>query len=41
MLTDAGTLLLEYADRMLNLREEIRKAMHELEGWSEGRFRSA
>ncbi|HEX5422132.1 MAG TPA: LysR family transcriptional regulator [Candidatus Acidoferrales bacterium] len=30
VLTDAGTLLLEYADRMLNLREEIRKAVHEL-----------
>jgi DNA-binding transcriptional LysR family regulator len=29
-LTDAGVLLLEYADRMLNLREEIRKALHEL-----------
>jgi DNA-binding transcriptional LysR family regulator len=29
-LTDAGVLLLEYADRMLNLREEIRKAVHEL-----------
>jgi len=25
-LTDAGVLLVEYADRMLNLREEIRKA---------------
>src|SRR5690348_7966729 len=30
VLTDAGVLLLEYADRMLNLREEIRKAVHEL-----------
>lgn len=29
-LTDAGNLLLEYADRMLNLREEIRKGMKEL-----------
>jgi DNA-binding transcriptional LysR family regulator len=29
-LTDAGTLLLEYADRMLNLREEISKGMKEL-----------
>lgn len=29
-LTDAGSLLLEYADRMLNLREEIRKGMKEL-----------
>jgi DNA-binding transcriptional LysR family regulator len=32
MLTDAGTLLVEYADRMLNLREEIRKGMKELRG---------
>ncbi len=31
-LTDAGALLLEYADRMLNLREEIRKSMKELRG---------
>lgn len=30
VMTDAGVLLLEYADRMLNLREEIRKAVHEL-----------
>ena len=29
-LTDAGVLLLEYAERMLNLREEIRKAVQEL-----------
>lgn len=29
-LTDAGSLLLQYADRMLNLREEIRKGMKEL-----------
>jgi|GEM_PF-121727 len=29
-LTDAGVLLLEYADRMLNLRQEIRKAVQEL-----------
>lgn len=29
-LTDAGNLLLEYADRMLNLREEISKGMKEL-----------
>ncbi|MGB0035050.1 MAG: LysR family transcriptional regulator [Candidatus Acidiferrales bacterium] len=29
-LTDAGVLLLEYAERMLNLREEIRKGMKEL-----------
>ncbi len=36
MLTDAGTLLLEYADRMLNLREEIRKSMRELRGLERG-----
>lgn len=30
VLTDAGALLLEYAERMLNLREEVRKAVHEL-----------
>jgi DNA-binding transcriptional LysR family regulator len=36
ILTDAGTLLLEYADRMLNLREEIRKSMRELRGLERG-----
>jgi DNA-binding transcriptional LysR family regulator len=36
MLTDAGTLLVEYADRMLNLREEIRKGMKELQGLERG-----
>ena len=35
-LTDAGVLLLEYADRMLNLREEIRKGMQELNGLARG-----
>jgi DNA-binding transcriptional LysR family regulator len=35
-LTDAGTLLVEYADRMLNLREEIRKGMKELRGLERG-----
>ena len=35
-LTDAGALLLEYADRMLNLREEIRKSMRELRGLERG-----
>jgi len=29
-LTDAGVLLLEYAERMLNLREEARKGLREL-----------
>ncbi len=38
MLTDAGTLLLGYADRMLNLREEIRKGMKELRGLERGQL---
>ena len=37
-LTDAGTLLLEYAERMLNLREEIRKGMKELQGLERGQI---
>jgi DNA-binding transcriptional LysR family regulator len=36
LLTDAGALLLDYADRMLNLREEIRKSMRELRGLERG-----
>jgi DNA-binding transcriptional LysR family regulator len=35
-LTDAGALLLQYADRMLNLREEIRKGIGELQGLERG-----
>jgi DNA-binding transcriptional LysR family regulator len=35
-LTDAGVLLLEYAARMLNLREEIRKGIQELNGLERG-----
>jgi DNA-binding transcriptional LysR family regulator len=35
-MTDAGVLLLEYADRMLNLREEVRKSMQELRGLERG-----
>ncbi|MGH9691665.1 MAG: LysR family transcriptional regulator [Candidatus Acidiferrales bacterium] len=35
-LTDAGVLLLEYANRMLNLREEILKGMRELRGLKRG-----
>ena len=31
-LTDSGVLLLEYAERMLNMREEIRKGLQELRG---------
>ncbi|MBZ5696611.1 MAG: LysR family transcriptional regulator [Acidobacteriia bacterium] len=38
MLTDAGVLLSEYADRMLNLREEIRKGMKELRGLERGQI---
>jgi DNA-binding transcriptional LysR family regulator len=38
MLTDAGLLLSEYADRMLNLREEIRKGMKELRGLERGQL---
>ena len=38
MLTDAGALLLEYADRMLNLREEIRKGMNDLRGLERGQL---
>lgn len=36
ILTDAGVLLVEYADRMLNLREEISKGMKELRGLERG-----
>jgi len=35
-LTDAGVLLLEYAERMLNLREEARKGLTELRGMERG-----
>jgi DNA-binding transcriptional LysR family regulator len=35
-LTDAGVMLLEYSNRMLNLREEIRKGLHELKGLERG-----
>ena len=37
-LTDAGTLLVEYAERMLNLRGEIRKGMDELRGLERGQL---
>ena len=37
-LTDAGVLLSEYANRMLNLREEIRKGMQELRGLERGQI---
>jgi DNA-binding transcriptional LysR family regulator len=35
-LTDAGTLLQEYAERLLNLREEVKKGLMELEGLKRG-----
>jgi len=35
-LTDAGTLLREYAERLLNLRDEVKKGMMELEGLKRG-----
>ncbi len=37
-LTDAGVLLIEYADKMLNLREEISKGMKELRGLERGQL---
>jgi DNA-binding transcriptional LysR family regulator len=37
-LTDAGVLLLGYAERMLNLREEIRKGIKELHGLERGQI---
>jgi DNA-binding transcriptional LysR family regulator len=37
-LTDAGMLLSEYADRMLNLREEIRKGIEELRKLERGQI---
>jgi DNA-binding transcriptional LysR family regulator len=36
VLTDAGVLLLEYAEKMLNLREEIHKGLRELQGLERG-----
>ena len=35
-LTDAGTLLREYAERLLNLRDEVKKSLLELEGLKRG-----
>jgi DNA-binding transcriptional LysR family regulator len=31
-LTDAGVLLKDYAERLLNLRDEVKKGLSELEG---------
>jgi DNA-binding transcriptional LysR family regulator len=36
VLTDAGVLLLEYAEKMLNMRVEIRKGLKELQGLERG-----
>jgi DNA-binding transcriptional LysR family regulator len=38
LLTDAGAVLLDYSDRMLNLREEVRKSMRELRGLERGQI---
>ena len=35
-LTDAGNLLREYAERLLNLRDEVKKGLQELEGLKRG-----
>src|SRR5258708_19835489 len=35
-LTDAGTLLREYAERLLNLRDEVKKGLSELQGLERG-----
>jgi DNA-binding transcriptional LysR family regulator len=35
-LTDAGTLLQEYAERLINLRDEVKKGLAELEGLKRG-----
>lgn len=37
-LTEAGTLLVAYAERMLNLREEARRSLEDLEGLRRGRL---
>lgn len=37
-LTEAGTLLVEYAERMLNLREEARRSLEDLAGLRRGRL---
>jgi DNA-binding transcriptional LysR family regulator len=35
-MTDAGTLLREYAERLINLRDEVKKGLAELEGLKRG-----
>ena len=37
-LTDAGELLLDYAERMLNLREQSRRGLEDLKGLTRGRL---
>ena len=40
-LTDAGELLRDYAERLLNLRDEIQKGMEDLKSLGRGELRSA
>src|SRR5271156_439787 len=35
-LTDAGTVLQDYAERLINLRDEVKKGLSELEGLTRG-----
>ena len=35
-MTDAGTLLKDYAERLINLRDEVKKGLTELEGLKRG-----
>jgi DNA-binding transcriptional LysR family regulator len=35
-MTDAGTLLQDYAERLINLRDEVKKGLSELEGLNRG-----
>src|SRR5260370_18076732 len=37
-LTDAGVLLKDYAERLLNLRDEVKKGLTELEGLKRGQL---
>src|SRR5258708_35282345 len=37
-LTDAGTLLKAYAERLINLRDEAKKGLSELEGFKRGQL---
>src|SRR6202795_358709 len=35
-MTDAGTLLQDYAERLINLRDEVKKGLSELQGLTRG-----